>query len=144
MAPEQATAATPADQPALLHYLKWMQGGKYLERHELAEGSIILRFRRDDSYFGSEELAARIAIGAAFSLLYRFSFPLAVLHLTVKAEPVRLRIDRAAFAAFFGMTDEQMADLARHPDRWEASPIGKADERKQWEFFLKFSRGPAE
>jgi hypothetical protein len=99
-----------------------------------------LKFRPDDAYFISEEFLARLTIGAAFGLLYRCGLERANFEFNRAGQDVRLKVDRTAFAEFFGLTPDQTADLAGNPDRFEASPVRRVSEAKQWEFFLHFSK----
>jgi hypothetical protein len=132
-------APSPAP-PAVQNYLRFMLGAQHLERHEVEGRTIRLWFRTDDAYFGSEEVLARIAIGGGFALLHRFGFATVQLHATLNGQPVRLHVGQAEFDAFFGMTAEQLDALAKTPDRWDTSPIGRVSDERQWQFFLEFSK----
>lgn len=130
----------PTAPPAVQNYLRYMLGAKHLDRHEVEARTIRLWFRADDDYFSSEEVLARIAIGGAFSLLHRFAFEQAEFHMSLAAQPVRLRVPKAEFDAFFGMTAAALDSLAKTPDAWDRSPIGRVSDEQQWQFFLKFSK----
>jgi hypothetical protein len=130
----------PQAPPAVQNYLRFMLGATHLERHEVEARLIRLWFRPDEDYFGSEEVVARIAIGGGFALLYRFGFATVEFHAALHGEPVRLHVDKPEFADFFGMPEADLEALAKTPDRWDASPLGRVSDAQQWQFFLKFSK----
>ncbi len=149
MADPTASAASPpapagngprTGNPRVDRMLQGMLGAGHLERCELTGTGIALHFRADDAYFASEELIARLVIGAAFGLLHRCGLEEAAFTFVRHGMDVRLRVGKAAFDAFFGLSAEQMAQLAADPDRFETSPVRTVSERRQWEFFLHFSK----
>ncbi len=120
--------------------LQGMLGAPYLEQADLDGKSLSLYFRGDDNYFVGEEFMARLAIGAAFGLFFRCAIEVATFWFYRNEQDVKLRVEKPAFNAFFGLNDKQMAKLAADPDRFEASPVHKVNEQRQWEFFLHFSK----
>lgn len=121
--------------------LHGMLGAGHLERAELAGTGIALHFRPDDAYFSSDELIARLVIGAAFGLLHRCGLEHAVFTFVRNGNDVRLRVAKAAFDSFFRLSAQQMARLARDPEHFETSSVRTVSEARQWEFFLQFSKG---
>ena len=136
----EGALAKPQAPPALQNYLRFMLGAQHLERHDVEGRTIRLWFRKDDAYFASEEVAARIAIGGGFALLHRFGFNAAQFHMTLNGQPVGLRVAKPEFDAFFGMTAAELDAIAKTPDRWDDSPIGRVTAERQWQFFLEFSK----
>jgi hypothetical protein len=126
--------------PAVQNFLRFMLGAQHLERHEVDGRVIRLWFRPDENFFTSEEVVARVAIGGAFPLLHRFGFESAEFHTALAGQPVRLRVTKAEFDAFFSLSAAAMDALAKAPDQWDHSPIGRVTEQQQWQFFLKFSK----
>jgi hypothetical protein len=134
-----ASAAQQAP-PPVQTFLRYMQGASHLERHEVDGGTIRLWFRPDETYFSGEEFVARMAIGAGFVLLYRFGFAAVEAVLRMKDQNVRVALPREEFGAFFGLGAQALANLAKDPDGWDASPLAGVTPAKQWEFFLKFAK----
>lgn len=126
--------------PAVQNFLRFMLGAQHLERHEVEERVIRLWFRADEEFFASEEVVARVAIGGAFPLLHRFGFETAEFHAALAGQPVRLRVTKAEFDAFFNLPAATLDALAKTPGEWDHSPIGQVTEQQQWQFFLKFSK----
>ena len=120
--------------------LQGMLGAAYLDRAALEGSSIALSFRPDDGYFANEEFIARLTIGAAFGLLYRCGLDEARFVFRRDGQEARLRVAKDAFAAFFGLTNEQMTRLAADPARFEESPVRTVSGSRQWEFYLQFTK----
>jgi len=144
-ATEPTSTAPPAGapntrNPRVDRLLRGMLGASHLERAVLDGASLVLHFRADDAYFVSEEFIARLAVGAAFGLLYRCGLQHVACHFVRQGQDVRLRIARDAFAAFFGLSPEALERLASDPERFEASPVRTISAARQWEFFLQFSK----
>jgi hypothetical protein len=55
-------------------------------------------------------------------------------------QKLRLLVAKDAFAAFFGLSAEQMQRIASDPARFEESPIRKVNGSRQWEFYLQFTK----
>jgi hypothetical protein len=120
--------------------LQGMLGAGHLDQAALEGGFIDLSFRQDDRYFVNEEFIARLTIGAAFGLLFRCGLGEARFVFRRDGQEVRLRVAKDAFAAFFGLSAEQMQPIASDPARFEESPIHKVNGARQWEFFLQFTK----
>ncbi|MFI5399839.1 MAG: hypothetical protein ACHQZQ_02145, partial [SAR324 cluster bacterium] len=120
--------------------LNGMLGAGHLDRVALDGSSIALRFRQDDRYFVNDEFFARLAIGAAFGLLCRCGLSEARFLFLRDGQEVNLRIGKDAFNRFFGLSEEQMTRIASDPARFEDSPVHKIDEKRQWEFYLQFTK----
>jgi len=140
----QPSPATPTLPPTgnahVDRMLQGMLGAPYLEQADLDGTSLSLYFRGDDSYFASEEFMARLVMGGAFGLFFRCGIETATFWFYRNEQDVKLRVEKSAFNAFFGLNDAQMAKLAADPDRFEASPVHKVNEQRQWEFYLHFSK----
>jgi hypothetical protein len=119
-----------------------MLGAPYVEQADLDGTSLSIYFRGADDYFVSEEFMARLVIGAAFGFFYRCGIEQAAFWFFRSETDVKLTIDKPAFNAFFGLNAKQMAKLAADPDKFEASPIHRVSEQKQWEFYLQVSKDP--
>jgi len=120
--------------------LNGMMGANRLDSVDLDGSSISLRFRPDDPYFASDEFCARLAIGAAFGLLYRCGLSEARIAFLRDGQHVNLRIGKDAFNRFFGLSEEQMTGIASDPARFEDSPVHKIAPARQWEFYLHFTK----
>ena len=117
-----------------------MMGSAHLESAELTGPVLTLRYRQADAYFVNDEFVARLVIGAAFGLLYRCGLGEVHFHFMRDGQDVPLHVSREAFAAFFGLDEEQMAALAADPARFDASPVHRVTEARQWEFYLQFTK----
>lgn len=135
-----ASAPPPTGNARVDRMLQGMLGAPYVTRADLKGASISIHFRGADDYFVSEELMARLVIGAAFGLFYRCDMETATFRFRRNDADVKLSVDKPAFNAFFGLTGEQMTKLAADPDRFDTSPVHRVTERRQWEFFLQFSK----
>ena len=120
--------------------LQGMLGAPHIEQADLDGTQLSIYFRGDDDYFVGEEFLARLAIGAAFGFFYRCGVEKAAFWFFRNGEDVKLRFDKAAFNAFFGLSTEQMSKLAVDPNRFDASPVHQVNEQRQWEFYLQFSK----
>ena len=120
--------------------LQGMVGASHLDRATLDGSSIAVSFREDDRYFVNDEFVARLTIGAAFGLLYRCGLDEARFVFRRDGQEVGLRVAKADFAAFFGLTEAQMTRIASDPTRFEESPIHKVSGSRQWEFYLQFTK----
>jgi len=120
--------------------LHGLMGTRYLDRAELDGTAISLHYRQADSYFINDEFVARLSIGAAFGLLYRCALGEVIFHYNREGQDVALHVTKEAFNGFFGLTEQQMTQLASDPDRFDVSPVHQVNESKQWEFYLQFTK----
>lgn len=138
--PAAAPKLPPTGNPRVDRMLQGMLGAPYVEQADLDGKSISIYFRGADDYFVNEEIIARLVIGAAFGLFYRCEIETAAFWFYRNETDVKLKVAKPAFNAFFGLTDDQMTKLAADPDRFEASPVHRVTEQRQWEFYLQFSK----
>ena len=120
--------------------LQGLMGTAHLDRAGLESSILTLRYRQADSYFISEEFIARLVIGAAFGLLYRCNLDEVRFHFTRDGQDVPLHVSKDAYAAFFGLSEDQMSALTKDPARFDASPVHRVTEARQWEFYLRFAK----
>jgi hypothetical protein len=141
----ESTASSPGAPPAtgnsrIDRMLPGMMGTPYLESAQLDGSVLTLKYRQADTYFVNDEFVARLAIGAAFGLLYRCGVGEVRFLFTRDGQEVLLHVDKVGFNAFFKLTEEQMARFATDPARFDASPVHTVTEARQWEFYLQFTK----
>lgn len=144
-AEERERIRTDPQMPSLESYLQQLGGGMlgaFLDSHK-AEGELIqLRFRAHDGFFSSREDIALLSIGAAFSLMEGRGYRRVVLDYSLHGTPVRLELERGAFAAFFGLEEDDLSALAADHARFEQSPLRTLSPEGQRAFWEHFAGSP--
>jgi hypothetical protein len=102
--------------------------------------TLTVRFRRAEGYLDSERDLALAGVGTGFSLLYGRGYDTVVLRFDRGERPVRMRLERAAFARFFGLSGDQMAALASDWQRFQTSPVKTISPERQQAFYEAFAR----
>jgi hypothetical protein len=126
--------------PRIDRMLQGMMGATHLVAAQVEGGVLTVKYGPADSYFVNDEFVARLAIGAAFGLLYRCGLNEVRFHFVRDGQEVQLHVTKEGFNVFFKLTEEQMTRLATDPARFDASPVHMVSEARQWEFYLHFTK----
>jgi hypothetical protein len=86
-----------------------------------------------------EQALARAAVSSAYSLFYGRDYRALTLDFTLEGRTVRMRIARAPFNAFFGLSEAEMEALAGDRRAFDDSPVARLDNAGQRAFFLRFA-----
>ena len=130
----------PEDLP-IGSYVGKLLGSQFLDKYTVDGDTIVLAYERKDAYFDDREVLADLAISNGFSLLFRRDFRAVRLDLTHAGRPLSVHMTRAAFAAFFGITEaEALSYLDR--DKLRASPVFNVSQERKLEFIRQFARLP--